>query len=115
MRPCDDFRTLNTLTILDRDPVWHIHDYAHHFFGCTTFSKGHLVMAYHQIPVHPADIEKTAIITSFGLFDFPFVAFGLRNAAQTFQRFVDDILLDLDFCFAYSDDIPFSSRSPEEH
>jgi hypothetical protein len=43
------------------------------------------------------------------------MAFGLRNAAQTFQRFMDDILRDLDFCFAYLDDILVFSRSFEEH
>jgi hypothetical protein len=43
------------------------------------------------------------------------MSFGLRNAAQTFQRFMDDILRELDFCFAYVDDILVFSRSPEEH
>jgi len=41
--------------------------------------------------VHPDDVQKTAI-TSFGLFKFPFMSFGLHNAAQTFQRFMDEIL-----------------------
>jgi hypothetical protein len=43
------------------------------------------------------------------------MSFGLRNAAQTFQHFMDEILKDLDFCFAYLDDILVFSHSPEEH
>jgi hypothetical protein len=41
--------------------------------------------------------------------------FGLRNAVHTFQRFMDDILRGLDFCFACMDDILVFSRSLEEH
>jgi hypothetical protein len=43
------------------------------------------------------------------------MSFSLHNAAQTFQRFMDDILRGLDFCFAYLDDILVFFRSCEEH
>jgi hypothetical protein len=106
---------LNARTIPYCYPVRHIHDYSHQLSGCRFFSKIDLVNAYNQIPVHPSDIQKTAITTPFGLFEFPFMSFGLRNAAQTFQRFMDEVLRGLDYCFAYLDDILVFSHSLEEH
>ena len=41
--------------------------------------------------------------------------FGLRNAAQTFQRFIDHVLRDFDFVFSYINDILLASRDETEH
>lgn len=41
--------------------------------------------------------------------------FGLRNAAQTCQRFVDTIFRNCDFVFAYIDDIFVMSDSLDQH
>ena len=83
-RPCGDFCGLNKVTTPDRYPVPHLQDFTATIQGATIFTHIDLVRAYHQIPVAPEDVPKTAVTTPFGLFEFLRMPFGLRNAAQTF-------------------------------
>ncbi len=61
------------------------------------------------------DVAKMAIITPFGLFEYLFMPFGLRNAAQTIQRFMDSLFKHLPFVFCYLDDLIIASHTLEEH
>ena len=48
----------------------HIQDFENDSDGKTIFSVINCRKAYCHIPVNPDDIEKTDVITAFGLFEF---------------------------------------------
>ena len=114
-RMCGDYRRLNTVTTPDRYSIPLISDLTARLHGRRVFGKVDLVKGYHQIPVAEQDVPKTAITTPFGTFEYVRMPFGLKNAGQTFQRMMDEVLGDLDFLFVYMDDVLVASRSMEEH
>jgi len=114
-RPCGDYRLLNLATKPDLYPPPHMEDLTAKLAGCTIFSKLDLRKGYYQVPVAPEDVEKTAIVTPFGLYEFLRMPFGQRNAGQTFQRFMDQVMSGLPNNFTYLDDVMVASRTTEEH
>lgn len=80
-----DYRCLNAVTKRDCYPIPHIHDCSAKLRGSRLFSKLDLLRAYHQVPVAPDDIPKTAVDTPAGLVEYLFMPYGMRNSPATFQ------------------------------
>ena len=114
-RVCGDFRRLNTVTKSDKYPLPSMRHFNDQLSGSSIFSKIDLRRAYQQVKIDEKSQDKTAIITTIGLFKFRRMAFGLKNAGQCFQRNTHELLRDLPFLFVYMDDIIIGSSSSDEH
>ncbi|KAL7305109.1 hypothetical protein TKK_0002516 [Trichogramma kaykai] len=114
-RVCGDYRRLNAVTVPDKYPVKRLHDFSSILHDARVFRTLDLEKAFLQIPMRTEDRPKTALITPFGLYQFKVMTYGMRNAAQTFQRYANSVLGDLSFAFCYIDDILIASPSRELH
>jgi len=72
---------------------------------------------YHQVRVHPDDIEKTVFQTHHGHFEFIVMPFSLTNALATFQSLMKELLRPfLHKCvLEFFDDILIYNTSWSEH
>lgn len=59
-------------------------------------------------------MTNTAVITPFGLFEYPRMPFNLRYAAQSFQLFMDQIFCGLGLLFVYIQDVLIGSLNHEK-
>ena len=60
-------------------------------------------------------IPKTALISTFGKYEYLKVPFGLAQAPTNFQELMNKVLKDLPFAIAYLGDIIIYSKTAEEH
>ena len=90
-------------------------DLSSNLAGMKFFSKLDLVKGYHQAPVSPEDVPKTAIITLFGLFEYLRMPFRRQNSGNTFQRLLDRVMQGLPYTFIYINDILIASPTYKQH
>ena len=81
---CVDYRRLNSVTKFNCFPLRRLDEALDAFANAIVFLTLDFAMAYHQVPVKPADVEKTAFITHVGLFEMLKMPFGLCNAPSMY-------------------------------
>src|SRR6516164_10580420 len=81
------------------------------------FTKLDIRQAFHRIQMHPDSEDLTTFRTRYSCFKYRVVPFGLTNGPAAFQRFINNILMDLldECCTAYIDDIIIYSEDPLMH
>ncbi|RVW62197.1 Transposon Ty3-I Gag-Pol polyprotein [Vitis vinifera] len=94
-RVCVDYTNLNNACPKDSFPLPRIDQIVDSIAGQGMLSFLDAFSGYHQIPLSPADEEKTAFLTPYGLYCYKVMPFGLKNAGTTYQRLMTKIFKPL--------------------
>jgi hypothetical protein len=96
---CIDYINLNKACPKDEYPLPHIYHIVDSIASCELLSFLDVYYGYHQISLVIDNDEKTAFITSFGIFCYTKMAFiytkmafGLKNGGATYQKGIHIIL-----------------------
>ena len=86
---CVDFTDLNKACPKDSFPLPRIDQLVNSTVGHKLLTFMDAFSRYNQIKISEEDQEKTAFITSQGLYCYKVMPFGLKNVGETYQRLVN--------------------------
>jgi hypothetical protein len=118
LRPVQDYRKLNEMTIKNRYPLPLISELVNKLRGAKYFTKLDIQWGYNNVRIKEGDEWKAAFRTNRGLYEPLVIFFGLTNSPATFQTMMNDILRDLineGKVIVYLDDILIFTEDLEEH
>jgi hypothetical protein len=116
-RMCVDFTNLNKACPKDSYSLPRIDQLVDSTAGHKLLSFMDAFSGYNQIQMIEGDQEKTAFITSRGLFCYKVMPFGLKNAGATYQRLVNKMFHNQigRNVEVYVDDMLVKSKKDEDH
>ena len=90
---CIDYRAHYPNKMINAYPVPYFDNILDCLGGSVIFNKIDLAQGYHQARIAKVHEHRTIFQTCFGLFEYCVLLFGLCNTHETFQSFMNKILL----------------------
>ncbi|SJK98252.1 uncharacterized protein ARMOST_01513 [Armillaria ostoyae] len=118
LRPIQDYRKLNEMTIKNRYPLPLISELIDKLQGAKYFTKLDVRWGYNNVRIKEGDKHKAAFRMNRGLFEPTVMFFGLTNSPATFQWMMNDIFKDLiseGKVTIYLNDILIFTKDLDEH
>lgn len=117
LRFYDVYRRVGALTKRESYFIPHMDECIYSIDEGIAFFTLHANSKYCQVNIDEKYLDKTALTSHDGLYQFIWMSFGLQNTPETFQRTIDDILSSVkcQFYLEYQDDIVIFSKVPEQH
>lgn len=108
-----DYRRLNAKLVKEKYPLPLIDDQLDRLGGHYYFITLDMASGFYQVPMKEEFIEKIALITPEGHFEFLRIPFGIANSPAVFQRLVNNLLGELrnTIAFPYIDDIIIPAKT----
>ena len=116
VRVCGDYRiTVNQAINTDQYPIPTLNSVASILSRGKRFTKIDLKSAYQQILLDEASQDIVTITTQKGLYRYKRLPFGVSSSSAIWQRFIDQVIVDLPMTCSIMDDVLVSGETDQEH
>ena len=115
IRICTDAKQLNTAIEREVHNSPTVDDIAIELNEAKYISKFDLCSGYNQLELDKNSRDITVFATHDGLFRYKRLNFGIKSAAEIFQKAIESVIQDIPNCRNISDDIIVFGKTVEEH
>ena len=110
-RFCCAYQRLNDATIPDKFVLPRADDLLDRVMGHACYSALDGFSGYYSLGLHPESVLKTAFATSFGVFCWLVLPFGVTNGPAAYSRLVEQVYGGLDRVGVFIDDVCCAHQS----